>query len=47
MRYTGNKVIEEDMQGKATMMPAKIQINNKKLYIETGFFRLGNHEGSD
>jgi tRNA-2-methylthio-N6-dimethylallyladenosine synthase len=35
MRYTGNKVIEEDMQGKATMLPAKIQVNNKKLYIES------------
>lgn len=35
MRYTGNKVIEEDQQGMATMIPAKESGNGKKLYIES------------
>jgi tRNA-2-methylthio-N6-dimethylallyladenosine synthase len=35
MRYTGNKVIEEDLQGQATMLPSKVNTNNKKLYIES------------
>lgn len=35
MRYTGNKVIEEEQQGMATMMPSKESGNGKKLYIES------------
>lgn len=35
MRYTGNKVIEEEMQGQATMIASKTETNKKSLYIES------------
>jgi tRNA-2-methylthio-N6-dimethylallyladenosine synthase len=35
MRYTGNKVIDEDQQGMATMMPSSGSGDGKKLYIES------------
>lgn len=35
MRYTGNKVIEEEMQGQATLMPSQGVGNGKRLYIES------------
>jgi tRNA-2-methylthio-N6-dimethylallyladenosine synthase len=35
MRYTGNKIIEEDQQGMATLLPAPNSGNGKKLYIES------------
>ncbi len=35
MRYTGNKVIEEELQGKATIIESEETGNEKKLYIES------------
>ncbi len=35
MRYTGNKVIEEDIQGDATLIESEEVGNGKKLYIES------------
>lgn len=35
MRYTGNKVIEEEQQGMPTMLPSETVVNGKKLYIES------------
>ena len=36
MRYTGNKVIDESIQGEATLVDATATIeNSKKLYIES------------
>lgn len=35
MRYTGNKVIEEEQQGMATLLPSEPSGNGKKLYIES------------
>lgn len=35
MRYTGNKVIEEELQGKATIIESEETGDEKKLYIES------------
>ena len=35
MHNDGNKVIDESRQGEATMLEAKVQLNGKKMFLES------------